>query len=505
METENVMMEEPGMSRSYRVVALATASLAALLTASVFLWLSARTNAAETSDDGIQIVDKDVRVIEVSDDGTTQVVVGDPGKNTKVVVVRKGGDGAEGSAFLGVQLSEETKYKDGGARVDEVVADSPAEKAGLKEKDIIVSFGGQSIHGPMRLTESIHAAKPGDRVQIEIVRDGARQKLEVELGERPKSFAYWFGDDGKGFTPLPEGGEWQSLEGLKGLESLKHLEGLQNIPGVMQWRMFGSRPKLGIRVVETTPELREHLGGNKTSGVLVGKVIAGMPAEKAGLKVGDIIVSIDGVDVGSAGSLVEALSDKDGKTVDVEVIRDRKPMRFKAVIPEASDEEDDSGPQAYYFRTPPAPPAPPAPAAPPAPPAPFGAPPAMAPPTPAAPPAPPRGHDVVEAMRLAELAALRHRTDAERMAMDAARQQLVAAQLLVERELARSYADADRAVARRIQEELAAAATDSAEARAEIAREIESQARAGVLDHAQQELERAREELHRSLEGAEIY
>jgi hypothetical protein len=129
----------------------------------------------------------------------------------------------------------------------------------------------------------------------------------------------------------------------------------------------------------------------------------------------------------------------------------------------------------------------------------------MAPPTPAAPPAPPRGHDVVEAMRLAELAALSHRTDAERMAMDAARQQLVAAQLLVERELARSYADADRAVARRIQEELAAAATDSAEARAEIAREIESQARAGVLDHAQQELERAREELHRSLEGAEIY
>src|SRR6185369_2632895 len=99
----------------------------------------------------------------------------------------------------------ETKYKDGGARVDEVVSDSPAEKAGLKEGDIIVSFNGAAVHGPMRLSEGIHGAKPGDKVDLGVVRGGAHQKITVEMGERPKAFSYWFGDDGKGFTPLPEG------------------------------------------------------------------------------------------------------------------------------------------------------------------------------------------------------------------------------------------------------------------------------------------------------------
>src|SRR5262245_18939767 len=330
--------EDNGMSRSYRVVAVATAVFAALLTASVFLWLSARANASETKSgtksDGEASTIKDVRVVTIRDDGSGDVVVSngdDTDSHTRVYVVSKGED--SDSAFLGVQLSEETKYKDGGARVDEVVSDSPAEKAGLKEGDIIVGFAGQPIHGPMRLSESIHAAKPGDKIDIDIVRGGAKQKIQVEMGERPKSFPYWYGDDGKGFAPLPEGQfEFHNLEGLK------ELEGFKDMPGMFQWRMFGNRPKLGIRIVDTTPDLREHLGGPRDAGILVGKVMTGMPAEKAGVKVGDILVSVDGNQVEGTRSLIEALQDKDGKTVDLEVIRDRKTMHLKATLPEAKEE-----------------------------------------------------------------------------------------------------------------------------------------------------------------------
>ena len=55
-------------------------------------------------------------------------------------------------AFLGVSLEEETELDSGGARVTHVVDDSPAEKAGIEEGDVIVSFDGETIRGPVALT-----------------------------------------------------------------------------------------------------------------------------------------------------------------------------------------------------------------------------------------------------------------------------------------------------------------------------------------------------------------
>src|SRR5262245_20463763 len=59
----------------------------------------------------------------------------------------------EGGAFLGVNTREETEHADGGARITEVVEDSPAAKAGLAEDDIVVSFDGHTVRGPVGLTE----------------------------------------------------------------------------------------------------------------------------------------------------------------------------------------------------------------------------------------------------------------------------------------------------------------------------------------------------------------
>src|SRR5687768_4011062 len=56
----------------------------------------------------------------------------------------------------------------------------------------------------------------------------------------------------------------------------------------------GKRAFLGVSLVDLTPELREHYGTDKNAGILVGSVEEGGPADKAGVKVGDIITSIDG-------------------------------------------------------------------------------------------------------------------------------------------------------------------------------------------------------------------
>jgi predicted metalloprotease with PDZ domain len=259
-------------------------------------------------------------------------------KHTITVVTPKG----ERGAFLGVRTSDEPS--DGGARVDMVVDDSPADDAGIREGDIITSFDGASVGGPEGLTERIHQADPDQKVKVGILRNGQRQTVTVTLGERSHTIIVP-GPDGMMKVPLPD---TEALE--------EHLKGLENFyvgDGGKAWvfRSWGSRPKLGVQLVETTPELREHLGGGRERGVLIGKVMSGKPAEKAGIKVGDLLVSVDGSDVSDAGELIEAMEDKDGKTLDIELVRDGKTMHVQVPLPAAEDDDDESsGPRAQVMR-----------------------------------------------------------------------------------------------------------------------------------------------------------
>ncbi|HEX2833754.1 MAG TPA: PDZ domain-containing protein [Thermoanaerobaculia bacterium] len=95
----------------------------------------------------------------------------------------------------------------------------------------------------------------------------------------------------------------------------------------------GKRAYLGVSLVDISSELREHLGATKDAGVLVESVADGSPAEKAGVKVGDIIVGIDGKDVKSSGELRAALRDKkEGDSVRVEVQRGRGRQALVATL-----------------------------------------------------------------------------------------------------------------------------------------------------------------------------
>jgi len=265
----------------------------------------------------------------------------EPRKDVRVVVVD--GDEDEGDAvtrpYLGVSLEEDTKSPEGGAKVVTVSDGSPADKAGIRRGDTIVGFGGDVIRGPARLTEKIHASRPGDKVDVKLVRkDGRKETVTVEVGERAAPRGPWYG--------FGEGGSIPSVPDLKGLDDLgEKLKNLHVSPRVWMWR--GDRPRLGVELVETTPELRAHMGGSDDAGVLVGKVLAGTPAQKAGVKVGDLIVSVDGERVVDAGALIEAMADKDGKTIDLELVRERKTIHLQVAIPAAEPEEDQPrGPRA---------------------------------------------------------------------------------------------------------------------------------------------------------------
>ena len=192
-------------------------------------------------------------------------------------------------AFLGVFLSGDAFEDETGVRVEGVVKDSAADRSKMEAGDVIVSFNGRRVDDLSDLGEQLRAASPDDKVQIVVVRDGRHRTVDVTLGTRAS-------EDHE----VVYGRDW---------------------------------PKLGVQIVGTTPELREHLGGDLDHGALVGKVLADMPAEKAGLAVGDLILSVDGKSVRNAASLMAALRDKDGKTVDLEVARDHGTVHLQAALP----------------------------------------------------------------------------------------------------------------------------------------------------------------------------
>lgn len=80
---------------------------------------------------------------------------------------------------IGVNLDQE--YTDPGAKVKDVTADSPADKAGLKAGDIIVRVNGRSIDDSTELVVEIRNHAPGDTVEIEFTRNGQDQTASLVL------------------------------------------------------------------------------------------------------------------------------------------------------------------------------------------------------------------------------------------------------------------------------------------------------------------------------------
>ena len=97
----------------------------------------------------------------------------------------------------------------------------------------------------------------------------------------------------------------------------------------------GKRAYLGVTLVELTPELRALYGASKEAGVLVGSVEDGSPADKAGVHVGDIVLSIDGTEIDSTADLRRGLRDKkDGDSARLEVLRGKARQTIVASVVE---------------------------------------------------------------------------------------------------------------------------------------------------------------------------
>ena len=97
------------------------------------------------------------------------------------------------------------------------------------------------------------------------------------------------------------------------------------------------RGQLGVSMYTVTPEIAHSLGLASAAGAVVSQVVAGSPADKAGVRIGDVITSVNGQPVKSYSELRNAIGlQRVGDRVDIGLLRDGKPVRVTAVIAAAA-------------------------------------------------------------------------------------------------------------------------------------------------------------------------
>jgi serine protease Do len=234
-----------------------------------------------------------------------------------------------------------------GATVRSVAEDSAAEKAGIKEGDVIVRFDGETVRSASQLSRLVSETPAGRAVAIEVTRDGATQKLTATLAEGGQHFRFHGPDGVKEWSfdmpewtmeppdaplPPPAPGAPRAVRPPRAPRAFAW----KGDADVFAIQRFGPR-KLGIEYMELGEQLAAYFKAGSSS-VLVTSVDEAGPAAKAGVKAGDVIVKLAGATVSGGDDLRQALSDAEGGSeVAVTVLRDGRPVELKVTLAKPDD------------------------------------------------------------------------------------------------------------------------------------------------------------------------
>ncbi len=240
-------------------------------------------------------------------------------------------DNDESSAFLGVTTNvysdnEDNEGKHKGAEITNVTKGSAAEKAGLKNGDIITKINDKKVDDPNSLSEVVTSFKPKDEVTVYYKRDGKDNSVKATLGERKESKALAY-----------------TFSGPNGYNRSFSMPRIQRVPGDAMSEMsprvwspdsdnnfkmfenyFPRQQKLGVKIQDT----------EEGNGVKVLEVDKDSPAEKAGLKKEDVVTEIAGKKITNTDEMREQLMENlEKSTYNIKVTRNGSNMSFDIKIP----------------------------------------------------------------------------------------------------------------------------------------------------------------------------
>ena len=245
-----------------------------------------------------------------------------------------------GGTWLGVQIADidddrarELGLKEEmGAEIQDVLPDSPAAVAGLKEGDVVLEYQGTPVQGVTQLTRMVRETPAGRTVRLRVYRDGSSRDVSVKVTEREREHARHRKVMRRVQVPrvvIPE----------IDIPEINFPE----VPGIEGFGPMRSTLRLGVMVDNLTDQLGQYFGVRDGEGVLVRFVRKGSPAEAAGLRAGDVIVKVDGERISDASDLRRTLRDRrdretprdDRGNVDatLTIVRERKEQSVKVTMP----------------------------------------------------------------------------------------------------------------------------------------------------------------------------
>jgi serine protease Do len=185
-------------------------------------------------------------------------------------------DGKVSHGYMGLGITDVTpenaKFFDSkdnrGAIVTQVEGNSPAAKAGLKVGDLITALDGKEVSDASALQVAVGQTRPGTTIKLHVLRDGKGMEVPITLekmGARDKD-------------------EDESANAETG------------------------KPRWGLGLADITPDVRQQLrGGNDLKGAVIERVLPGSPADNAGLRPGDVILSVNRKEVQSVADVQKNL------------------------------------------------------------------------------------------------------------------------------------------------------------------------------------------------------
>ena len=239
----------------------------------------------------------------------------------------------DGGSWLGVETQEVTSEKakslklssERGALIGKVLPDSPASKAGLKENDVVTEINGQRVEGTAQFRRMIREIPGGRSVQLSVWRDGKQQTITATLGKSEEGHNVMM-------KAMPQGFAFRMPE----------MPEIPNIPN-FEWdgnRFLGGKARLGIDAEDLTGQLGAYFGIPEGEGILVRNVNADSPAEKAGVKAGDVITTFNGERIRTAGELREKLAGIEaGKSVTLGLHRNKSEIKLTVELPAPASKE----------------------------------------------------------------------------------------------------------------------------------------------------------------------
>jgi S1-C subfamily serine protease len=214
---------------------------------------------------------------------------------------------------LGVVVGGDRTGRQVGARVEEVMSGSPAQKAGIRQGDVLTAINGQplapspdggtdsSARAVAKLLAAVHKAKAGDKLKVEYWRGSEKRQAEVTLEEGSRSWASYrhsFVNERKRYGPY-------------------------HVP--ISW--------LDVELVEVNRELGQYFGTDH--GLLV---VRASEAPDLKLKGGDVILRIGNEEPRTALDAVRVLRRSEaGKPLSLKILRHKKPQTVTVRVPPEND------------------------------------------------------------------------------------------------------------------------------------------------------------------------